>query len=290
MNCSQQNYNAKIADIVTQNYYDMIDKEDQIIRGSGAYTPHQRPLSILGCQQPPCETTINDMKNVHSMTGGKFSIGKTISSIGKSVSKTANSASKIVEPVAKQAISKVAPITSKAISKVANSMADKAVNSMINSMSNANNSSVVEGEGMVQKASRPRGRPKKVQQGSGIKRGRPKKGGVMRSQEPVPVCEIGGSFLSSLKKVGSTIAHGVTSAVTNKAIDMGVNALTKMATNPGVDEMAMGEGMKGKRGNKKGGDVKKKRAPSHRNLVIGGLMKKGLSMAQANTHYKNMKK
>lgn len=252
---SIQNYNRHIADLILKSYQMMIDRDNEIIRGGGSFSPEQQPLPICGNHEPAMCIDPEGMR--------RQSYGGNIAKIPEALKTVAE------QPIVKK--------SRKTANKVANKIvADKAVKSLANSVHEHNIDHAIAGGAEIVK--KRRGRPKKVADK------------VSTQEQQVGEIDSGGKFhfVKALKSVG----HKVANAVMNKAISKGADYLVKQGvnylTNPAVDEALetgaevalMATGLKKPR--KKRDASKKKRAPSRRNVIIGELMKQGYSMKEAN--------
>jgi hypothetical protein len=227
----------------------MLEHENEIIRGGGSFSAQQKPLPVVGNQEPFCG--IDPKNNFNGIEeGGKLKVikatgammGNTAHSVTKGMGHIANETGKVIAPVAKRAGEKIA-------TKVVDHVADKAINSLINSIDADNTNQIKEGEGL-----KKRGRPKKAQ---------------------------GGNFIKSIEKVGKKVANKVVDKVVNKGIDQGIKYMTSPAVE-NVAEEALPEMAEAGAGMKK---PRKKRAPSKRNLLIGKLMREHkMTMKQENEY------
>jgi hypothetical protein len=248
---SLQEYNKLISELILKGYEKMLEHDNEIIRGGGAFSAQQKPLPIVGNQEPFCG--IDPKNNFNGKEeGGKLKIikttgaimGNTAHTVTKGMGHVANETGKVIAPVAKKAGEKIA-------TKVVDHVADKAINSLINSMDGDNTNQIKEGEGLK-------------------KRGRPKTGGKM-------------NFIKSLEKVGSKVVDKVGNVVVNKGIDKAVKYMTSPEGEQVAEEVA-------EAGAESGAGIKKprkKRGPSRRNMLIGKLMKEHkMTMKEANEYLK----
>jgi ribosomal protein L12E/L44/L45/RPP1/RPP2 len=263
---SIQKYNAHIADLLLKTYYQMLDRENQIIRGGGSWSPQERLLPILGNQEPPMCVDPEGIKQ----QGGKLKIPKILKDVG-------HATGKIVAPIAKKGLEKVA-------TKVVDKVADKAVNSLVNAISGNNADQAQEnGAGIVKK----RGRPRKTT--GGAMEAKPKKATKSKNSEGGKL-----NFIKAISHIGSKVVNKVGNAVVNKGIDSAVKYLSNPAVDEGIAtgaEMGAEAGAEGAGLKKKGKKPKQpktekaKRKPSRRNLILGQLMREHkMSMKEANDY------
>lgn len=263
-----QDYNKLIAELILRGYRHMIDKENEIIRGGGTFTPSQMPLPQMN-SEPYMGI---DPEGFRKMHGGRMKVGQVVKTTGaiignttqqvtKGMQNATNATGKVIMPIAQKAGEKV-------LNKTADALADKAIESIVNSMENQQANEVGEGLNLNPFTSDKKAKTFKV--GGSVKRavGRPKK-------EVKGGREHGNSFIKAIQHVGSQVAN----AVVNKGINKGIDAGIKYMSNPEVEQTMMEVAESGAEA---GAGLKKRRNPSQRNLLIGQLMKKGYSMKEAN--------
>jgi len=202
---SIEEYQKKIADMVLDSYWKMIDKENQIIRGGGAYKPSQNPLPIVSMKEPSFETPT------------PIAIRKKGGSILNSLKKSAMSAAKGTAKIA-------TPIVQKAGEKVLNKLADKAVNSLVDRMSASGIKHAVEEGSTMKHIKRLPRRMKKMEIEEMVEINKPRRGRKKK--------EHGGNFISAIKRIGNKVINKVGDKLVNKGID----EVGKLITNPEVDE------------------------------------------------------
>jgi hypothetical protein len=198
MATSLQEYNKLISELILKGYEKMLEHDKEVLYGGGSFSAQQKPLPIISTQEP--FYGIDPKNNFNGKEeGGKLKVikatgaimGNTAHSVTKGMGHIANETGKVIAPVAKRAGEKIA-------TKVVDHVADKAINSLINSIDGNNTNQIQEGEGLKKK------------------RGRPKTGGKM-------------NFIKSLEKVGSKAVDKVGNVVVNKGIDKAVKYMTSPA-------------------------------------------------------------